>query len=104
MLERQVIGRSRNLVYRYETLIFTPSSPTSKPSARNLGVNGARFLSLSVHFPPMSNPHNHNNHALLLNPIDDSVVSNPNAPVVSFALKFLHTRRKWVVAQCFNFG
>jgi hypothetical protein len=52
----------------------------------------------------MANPHNHDDYALLLDPINDSVVSNPNAPVGSLALKFSHTRRKRIVTQFFNLG
>ena len=50
----------------------------------------------------MPNPHNHNDNTPCLDTINYSVISNSQAPVVSFAIKLSDTRWKWIITQFFN--
>jgi hypothetical protein len=51
---------------------------------------------LSVNFSSMSDPHNHNHHAMAVNTINDPVITDTDSPVINFAVKLSSTKWKRV--------
>jgi hypothetical protein len=59
---------------------------------------------LSIDLSPMPNLHDHDDDSPLIDAVNHSVISNSDAPVVSFPIKLSDARRKWIVTQFFNLG
>jgi hypothetical protein len=47
----------------------------------------------------MSYPYDGHNDSMAINPIDHSIVTHSDTPMISFALEFLHTRWQGILGQ-----